>query len=153
MRRRVIIITLVLGIALVSVSLLRSLTRYHLPGNHEGYRPQQPIEYSHRVHAGELEIPCLYCHSAAERSRHAGVPSANVCMNCHEYVTASLGAVREEERQARNSARRVHTRSEDEIREEERGAKWRGELVGGRDAIHRPSLDNFLLCNRRKGMK
>lgn len=105
MRDRVITITLCVGIFLVAVSLLSALSRYRLPGNNRGYRPVQPIAYSHRVHAGEMAIPCLYCHSGAERSRTAGIPSANVCMNCHRYVTASLGAVREEERAAREEGR------------------------------------------------
>jgi hypothetical protein len=58
----------------------------NLVGNHEGYEPAQPIAYSHAVHAGELKIPCLYCHYGAERSRHAGVPSTSICMNCHSQV-------------------------------------------------------------------
>jgi hypothetical protein len=45
--------------------------------------PKQPVAFSHKMHAGTRKIPCLYCHSAAERSRHATVPSVNVCMNCH----------------------------------------------------------------------
>ncbi len=105
MRDRIISITLLVGILLVGISLLSALSGYRLPGNHQGYRPVQPIDYSHRVHAGEMAIECVYCHSGAERSRTAGIPSANVCMNCHQYVTASLGAVREEERAAKESGR------------------------------------------------
>ena len=48
-----------------------------------GYMPKQPVAFSHKMHAGTRKIPCLYCHSSAERSRHATVPSVNVCMNCH----------------------------------------------------------------------
>lgn len=48
-----------------------------------GYQPDQPIAYSHKIHAGELKIDCRYCHSDVEKSRHANVPSAKVCMNCH----------------------------------------------------------------------
>jgi len=107
MRVRVIIIVLILGVGIVSVSLISALARFHLVGNNEGYRPEQPIAYSHRVHAGELAMPCLYCHPGAERSRHAGVPSANVCMNCHRYVTATLGAIREEERVAQEEGREM----------------------------------------------
>ena len=57
-------------------------------GSHQGYEPMQPIAYSHAVHAGTLRIPCLYCHYAALESRHAGVPPAGVCMNCHKQVRA-----------------------------------------------------------------
>ena len=100
MKRRMFSAVLVLGIVLVSISLLGSLAELRLPGDHQGYRPVQPIAFSHRVHSGELAIPCLYCHSGAEHSRNAGLPSANMCMNCHKFVTATLGAVREEERLA-----------------------------------------------------
>lgn len=48
-----------------------------------GYAPKQPVAFSHKLHAGARKIPCLYCHSNAERSRHATVPAMNVCMNCH----------------------------------------------------------------------
>jgi hypothetical protein len=51
-----------------------------------GYEPEQPIPYSHKVHAGDNRIPCLYCHSGATRSRHAGVPSLSKCMNCHSVT-------------------------------------------------------------------
>ena len=105
MRGRIIGVTLLVGILLVGVSLLSALSSYRLPGNNQGYRPVQPIAYSHRVHAGEMAIACLYCHSGAERSRTAGIPSANVCMNCHQYVSASLGALREEERSAKEDGR------------------------------------------------
>jgi hypothetical protein len=51
-----------------------------------GYTPAQPIAYSHAVHAGAMRIPCLYCHYGAERGRYAGIPSAQICMNCHTQV-------------------------------------------------------------------
>jgi DNA-directed RNA polymerase subunit RPC12/RpoP len=59
---------------------------YQLPGWNKGYAPKQPIPYSHRLHAGELKIECQYCHHGAEKARHAGIPSVNVCMNCHKMV-------------------------------------------------------------------
>ncbi|MFN7133034.1 MAG: cytochrome c3 family protein [Myxococcales bacterium] len=52
----------------------------------QGYEPAQPVPFSHALHAGEHQIACLYCHSDAERSRHAGVPSPSICMNCHTQV-------------------------------------------------------------------
>lgn len=48
-----------------------------------GFAPTQPIAFSHKLHAGDNHIPCLYCHTGAERSRHAGVPALETCMNCH----------------------------------------------------------------------
>jgi hypothetical protein len=55
-------------------------------GVHEGYAPAQPIAFPHDVHAGENSIPCLYCHYGARTSRHAGIPPASVCMNCHSLL-------------------------------------------------------------------
>ena len=55
-------------------------------GVYEGYSPEQPIKFIHSVHACENEIDCNYCHSSANDSRHAGIPSTNVCMNCHKAV-------------------------------------------------------------------
>ncbi len=52
----------------------------------ESYGPQQPIHFSHKIHAGENKIQCLYCHFAAEKGRHAGIPPAELCMNCHKIV-------------------------------------------------------------------
>jgi hypothetical protein len=106
MHTRIVTITLATGL-LISLALLAvRLSGVHLPGNQQGYQPVQPIAYSHRLHAGELQIPCLYCHSGAQSSRHAGVPAANVCMNCHRFVTASLGAVRAEDEFAASEKRK-----------------------------------------------
>ena len=59
-------------------------------GRSKNYQPEQPIFYSHTVHAGMNQINCLYCHGGAQESKHANIPSVNVCMNCHmginEYV-------------------------------------------------------------------
>lgn len=55
-------------------------------GIDQGYEPVQPIHYSHRIHAGVNEIDCKYCHSSARVSKHSGIPSLNVCMNCHKSI-------------------------------------------------------------------
>lgn len=55
-------------------------------GVDQGYEPIQPIHYSHRIHAGDNQIECKYCHSNARKSKHSGIPSLNVCMNCHKQV-------------------------------------------------------------------
>jgi cytochrome c2 len=52
-----------------------------------GYHPEQPIAFSHKIHAGDNAINCQYCHSGAERSKTAGIPSVNVCMNCHKGIS------------------------------------------------------------------
>jgi len=48
-----------------------------------GYAPEQPIPFSHKLHAGEMGIDCQYCHTGVTKSRHASIPSASICMNCH----------------------------------------------------------------------
>ena len=53
-------------------------------GVDQGYAPVQPIHYSHRIHAGDNEIDCKYCHASARGSKTSGIPSLNVCMNCHK---------------------------------------------------------------------
>jgi len=55
-------------------------------GMAQGYQPEQPIAFSHKIHAGENGIDCNYCHSSARHSKTSGIPSANVCMNCHTYI-------------------------------------------------------------------
>ena len=73
-------------------------------GIHQGYSPEQPIAFPHKVHAGDNKIPCLYCHSAARTSRHAGIPPASVCMNCHttlEKQTVEIEKLKEAVQQQR----------------------------------------------------
>lgn len=55
-------------------------------GSQQGYAPVQPVAFSHALHAGEHKLDCRYCHFGAEKSRHAGVPPLEVCMNCHSQV-------------------------------------------------------------------
>ncbi len=55
-------------------------------GVNTNYEPDQPIKFSHKLHAGDNKIACLYCHTGADKSRHANIPSAGLCMNCHKYV-------------------------------------------------------------------
>lgn len=55
-------------------------------GIYQGYTPEQPIWFSHAIHNCQNEIDCQYCHSSAYKSKHAGIPSVNVCMNCHKGI-------------------------------------------------------------------
>src|SRR3954467_15565203 len=73
------VIALGLGTGIMAAELRRV-------GVHQGYSPTQPIAFPHKVHAGDNKIPCLYCHYAARTSRHAGIPPASVCMNCHSIM-------------------------------------------------------------------
>ena len=83
MRASVLVIAALVAAASAGL-VARSLARV---GIHQGYAPEQPIAFSHKLHAGDSRIPCLYCHSNARTSRHAGIPSVNVCMNCHSMLT------------------------------------------------------------------
>jgi hypothetical protein len=103
-------ILLVVGLAFALLTAAPNLATVHLPGNQVGYEPTQPIAFSHRLHAGELQVQCMYCHSGAERSRHAGIPAASTCMNCHRFVTTTRGAMRAEDelaQQEKRSPRRI----------------------------------------------
>lgn len=60
-------------------------------GRQKDYMPEQPIFYSHKVHAGINQINCLYCHAGAEKSKHAMIPSENICMNCHKAIKEYSG--------------------------------------------------------------
>jgi mono/diheme cytochrome c family protein len=55
-------------------------------GVDQGYQPIQPIAFSHKIHAGDNKVDCQYCHSSAKHSKHSGIPSVNVCMNCHKAI-------------------------------------------------------------------
>ncbi|MGE5113750.1 MAG: cytochrome c3 family protein [Acidobacteriaceae bacterium] len=103
-------VLLIVGLGFALLTAAPNLATVHLPGNQVGYEPVQPIAFSHRLHAGELQVQCVYCHSGAERSRHAGIPAASTCMNCHRFVTATRGAVRAEDelaQQEKRASRRI----------------------------------------------
>lgn len=55
-------------------------------GIQQGYAPAQPIAFSHKIHAGQYEIDCQYCHTGASVGKNANIPSLNVCMNCHNQI-------------------------------------------------------------------
>ncbi len=57
-------------------------------GVQKGYAPEQPIKYSHELHAGTYKINCLYCHNGADKGKQASIPSPSTCMNCHMHVQA-----------------------------------------------------------------
>jgi hypothetical protein len=77
----VLLCALALGVSVVQAELYEDeLT----PEERSG--PEQPVSFSHAKHAGELQIECLYCHGAAEKSQAAGIPAVSVCMGCHQWV-------------------------------------------------------------------
>lgn len=74
------------------VLLSLGMTKWLDLGVYEDYKPEQPIAYSHELHAGDLGIDCKYCHNSVTKSRHATIPSVNVCMNCHKTVKEGTNA-------------------------------------------------------------
>lgn len=102
MTRHSALITIFVALVLGGISIWQGATATW-PNYHTGYEPIQPIAYSHRLHAGQLQIPCEYCHFAADESRHAGIPPVGeigrdghsptgVCMSCHTTITAVAGS-------------------------------------------------------------
>lgn len=79
-------------LVLVSVVFLMLVGAYYAygffmqVGLDQGYAPVQPIHFSHKIHAGDNQIDCNFCHSSARKSKHSGIPSLNVCMSCHENI-------------------------------------------------------------------
>lgn len=75
-------------VVVVSIVVTLFLGLYSI-GVVEGYQPSQPINYPHSVHAGEAGIDCRYCHNSVTESKSAGIPSVNVCMNCHKQIAGT----------------------------------------------------------------
>jgi hypothetical protein len=74
------------GVAAVLATVI-GIGWYTQPDRYARYfEPAQPIPYSHKLHAGVLKIPCLYCHAGALRARQAGIPAVATCMNCHKVT-------------------------------------------------------------------
>ncbi|MFN3802552.1 c-type cytochrome [Belliella pelovolcani] len=78
-----VIIVTALVVALVAKTAIDGL---YSVGIQQGYAPKQPIAFSHQLHAGQYEIECQYCHTGVELGKSANIPSANICMNCHQHI-------------------------------------------------------------------
>lgn len=76
------------GGKILTIFLLIGGTGYIFSYKYPGYAPDQPIPFSHKIHAGELQIDCQFCHANVERSAHSTVPDTATCMKCHEYVAS-----------------------------------------------------------------
>ncbi|MEM6765013.1 MAG: c-type cytochrome [Bacteroidota bacterium] len=85
MMRSPYVITTITTLVMVG-GLSKTVTEAREIGLHQGYMPEQPIAFSHKLHAGQYEIDCKYCHSGTYKSKSAWIPSLNVCMNCHKYI-------------------------------------------------------------------
>lgn len=80
------IVHVILILAAIGYQMDEIVTEAKAIGRSENYEPDQPIKFSHKIHAGENNIDCQYCHHIAEDSKSAGIPSNSVCMNCHFVI-------------------------------------------------------------------
>ena len=159
MNPRILTILLAIAVLFSALALVPRVAATRLPGDHRGYEPVQPIEYSHRLHAGELGVPCLYCHSGAERSRYAGIPAASTCMNCHRFVKAKRATVRAEEELAKAEKRKPRMIVAPEIAKLERAVKTNTPIQWARihqvpDFVyfdHRPHVAAGVECQKCHG--
>ncbi len=85
LKKAVAIHIMIIGSTVFLISMVVYQEAVNL-GRYPGYEPDQPIAFSHKVHAGENKIDCQYCHTGAMESRRSGIPSANVCLNCHTVI-------------------------------------------------------------------
>ncbi|MDF2438737.1 MAG: cytochrome c2 [Bacteroidota bacterium] len=84
----VIILIITGGLLTSGWYALKGIGVYADPETKAVYHPDQPIQFSHKIHAGDNAINCQYCHSGVEKSKTAGIPSVNVCMNCHKGISS-----------------------------------------------------------------
>ena len=90
MQARTALITALLGCALAAAAVAYTVD-LRLLGDNSGYQPSQPVAFSHRLHAGENRIDCLFCHGPAEQGRHGGIPPVSTCLKCHEQLRFKPG--------------------------------------------------------------
>ncbi|WP_246850044.1 c-type cytochrome [Rufibacter roseolus] len=79
-------VRIIVGLIFVVVLVDISIDKVMGIGIHQGYAPRQPIAFSHKLHAGDHQINCNYCHTSVYKSSSANIPSANICMNCHSQI-------------------------------------------------------------------
>lgn len=80
----------IFGLLLVGTAVAAGVYYYMTPKYvRVGYKPVQPVAFSHAIHAGQLGIDCRYCHDAVEKSWYSNVPATDTCINCHSQVLAS----------------------------------------------------------------
>lgn len=76
----------IVGVVFVLAVLYETIQGAMGVGLQQGYQPTQPIAFSHKLHAGEHQINCAYCHTSVYKSKSANIPSPNICMNCHSQI-------------------------------------------------------------------
>lgn len=90
---------ILIGTIIILNSLVFGVWYFFSPEyTHVGYAPEQPVPFSHQVHAGQLGLDCQYCHNQVTESRYANIPATQTCMNCHNQIqtdSEDLAPVRE----------------------------------------------------------
>lgn len=104
---------LFIGLGVVLAGALGTFYFLYKIGDNRGYAPDQPIPFSHKRHAGDNKIPCLYCHANADRSRHATIPSMDTCMNCHSVVKTDSPLIQKVQQAHRDGKAIVWTKIHD----------------------------------------
>jgi len=94
--KKAIFVHIMLISASVFLILMTIYTEAVNLGRTPGYEPDQPIKFSHKVHAGTNKIDCQYCHAEAMESKNAGIPSSNLCLNCHSIIKKGANTGEEE---------------------------------------------------------
>lgn len=80
-------VKVILSLGVIGGTVTAGITYYATPKyTRVGYQPTQPVAFDHSFHAGALGLDCRYCHHGVDKSAHANIPSANVCMSCHKNV-------------------------------------------------------------------
>ena len=83
-------VKLIFALSVIGGTVTADITYYATPKyTRVGYQPTQPVSYNHSFHAGELGLDCRYCHHGVEKSSHANIPGAQVCMSCHKNIKAN----------------------------------------------------------------
>jgi mono/diheme cytochrome c family protein len=76
----------IVGVVVALALLYAGVQSVMAVGLTQGYQPTQPIAFSHKLHAGENQINCAYCHTSVYKGKSANIPSPNICMNCHSQI-------------------------------------------------------------------
>jgi hypothetical protein len=92
-------IQIIIGVTFTLIAITSIVTYYFTPKyTRAGYQPTQPVAFSHKLHSGQLEIDCRFCHNHVDESGHANIPSSSTCMSCHSIVkkdSPALAPIRE----------------------------------------------------------
>lgn len=90
---------ILIGLIVIANTLIFSVWYFFAPEFTDvGYAPQQPVAFSHQIHAGKLGLDCQYCHTQVFESKYANIPATQTCMNCHSQIRtdyATIAPIRE----------------------------------------------------------